>query len=77
MLNNIYKQQIVNEIEQLDYDNQKRVLEFAKALAATGKKGVPGKLLLSFGGAISPEDLADMQKEITDHCEKVDQNEWN
>ena len=76
MLNNIYKEQIVNEIEQLDYDNQKRVLEFAKALAATGRKGVPGKRLLSFGGAISPEDLADMQNEIAEHCEKVDQNEW-
>ena len=76
MLSDIYKEEIVNEIERLDYDNQRRVLDFAKALAATGKKGLPGKLLLSFAGTISPEDLADMRKEIIAHCEKVDQNEW-
>lgn len=70
MLSDIYKEEIVNEIERLDYDNQKRVLDFAKALAATGKRGIPGKLLLSFMRAISPEDLAHMQKEITEHCEQ-------
>lgn len=76
MLSDIYKEEIANEMGRLDYDNQRRVLAFAKALAATGERGVPGKRLLSFVGLIPPEDLVGMQHAITEHCEKVDRNEW-
>ncbi len=76
MFSDVFKEAIVNEIEQLDYGNQRRVLDFAKALAAAGRKGVSGKQLLSFAGGISPEDLGEMRNAIEEHCEKVDRDEW-
>ncbi len=76
MLTDIFKKEIVNEIGRLNYDNQRRVLDFAKALAAAGTRGVSGKRLLSFAGLIPAEDLDEMQHAITEHCGKVDLNEW-
>ena len=52
------------------------MLDFACALALTGAKGVPGKELLSFTGAISIEDLKAMEQAIANGCKKVDLNEW-
>jgi hypothetical protein len=76
MLNDIFKEVLVDQIGRLDYGNQRRVLDFAKALASAGRKGVPGKQLLSFAGVIPPEDLGEMRNAIEEHCEKVDRNEW-
>jgi hypothetical protein len=76
MLSDVFKEEIVNQIGRLDYGNQRRVLDFAKALAATGRKGVRGKQLLSFVGVISPEDLGEMRNAIEEHCEKVERDEW-
>jgi hypothetical protein len=76
MLNVTVKKEIINQMGQLDYEHQRRVLDFARALAVTGAKGVPGKLLLPFGGTYPSDDLKEMKKAIEDNCEKVDQNEW-
>ncbi len=58
----------------LDYEHQRRVLDFARALVVTCPKGVPGKQLLSFAGTISAADQKTMEQAIEDSCEKVDQN---
>ena len=50
---------------------QRRVLEFAHALATSEPKGVPGASLLRFAGTISKEDLDLMEKAIEEDCEKV------
>ena len=76
MLNAMVKKEIVNQIDRLDYEHQRRVLEFARVLAVTGPKGVPGKQLLSFAGAIGADDLKTIKQAIEDHCEKVNLNEW-
>jgi len=76
MLTDSFKKEIVDEIARLDDDNQRRVLDFARALVAAGKRGVSGKRLLSFGGGIPAEDLNEIQNAIAEHCEKVDRNEW-
>lgn len=49
--------------------NQLRVLDFAKALTP---KGVEGRKLFRFEGAISIDDLRLMSKAIEEGCEKVD-----
>jgi hypothetical protein len=49
------------------------VLEFVIDLAKL--RGVPGKSLPRFAGAIAPDDLEKMKAAIED-CEKVDLNEW-
>jgi hypothetical protein len=76
MLNVTFKKEIINQIGRLDYEHQRRVLDFARALAVTGPKGVPGKQLLSFAGTIPADDLKAMKKAIEDGCEKADLNEW-
>ena len=76
MLNLTVKKEIISQIGRLDYEHQRRVLDFARALALTGPKGVPGKQLLSFAGVIPADDLKTMEQAIEDDCEKVDLNEW-
>jgi hypothetical protein len=76
MLNATVKKEIINQIGLLDYEHQRRVLDFARALAVTGQKGVQGKQLLSFAGTIPVNDLRAMKQAIEGGCEKVDLNEW-
>lgn len=76
MLNIMVKKQIINQMGLLDYEHQKRVLDFARALVETCPKGVPGKKLLSFAGTIPAIDLKAMEQAIEDSCAKVDLNEW-
>ena len=76
MLNVTVKKEIINQIGRLDYEHQRRVLDFVRALAVTKPKGVPGKQLLSFAGTFPADDLKVMKQAIEDSCEKVNLNEW-
>ena len=76
MLNVAVKKEIIDQVRQLDYEQQKRVLDFARALAITGPKGVSGKQLLSFAGSIPSDDLKAIERAIEAGCEKADLNEW-
>jgi len=76
MVHTTLQKEIINQMGRLDYEFQKRVLDFARALAITGYKGVPGKDLISFVGSIPVDDLTAMEQAIEDGCEQVDQNEW-
>ena len=76
MLKATVKKEIINQIGCLDYENQRRVLDFARALAVTAPKGVTGKNLLSFAGTIPVDDLKAMEQAIEDNCERVELNEW-
>jgi len=76
MLNVTVKKEIINQIGMLDYEHQRRVLDFVRALAVTNPKGVPGKELLSFAGTFPADDLKVMEQAIEDNCEKVNLNEW-
>lgn len=71
MLNATVKKEIINEVGQLGYEQQRRVLDFARALVITGPKGVPGKQLLSFAGTISAADLKEMEQAIKDNCARI------
>ena len=76
MFNATVKKEIINQIGLLDYEHQRRVLDFARALATTGPKGVTGKQLLSFAGTIPSDELKAMKEAIEEGCEKADLNEW-
>jgi len=64
---------LIAQIDKLPHDLQLRVLDFVKALTP---KGVEGKSLLRFEGAIPADDLQLMSKAIEEGCEKVDISEW-
>jgi len=67
------KDNLIAQIDKLPHDLQLRVLDFVKALAP---KGVEGKSLLRFEGAIPADDLQLISKAIEEGCEKVDISEW-
>jgi hypothetical protein len=67
------KNNLLSQIDKLPYELRLRVLDFVKALIP---KGVEGKSLLRFEGAISADDLQLMSKAIEESCERIDLNEW-
>ena len=68
--------QILEKVNKPADEQQRRVLEFARALAMSAPAGVPGKELLRFGGLISKEGLTKMSAEIEKGCERIDAHEW-
>jgi hypothetical protein len=76
MTNPTLERALHDQLDQLPLEQQRQVLEFARALAAAHVRGVPGHTLLRFAGTIEAADLAVMSKAIESSCEKVDPNEW-
>ena len=69
-------QQLVKQMDQLPLESQRKVLDFAQALALALPRGVPGRSLLRFAGAIPADDLKAMSDAIKADCEQVDTDEW-
>jgi hypothetical protein len=67
---------VIEELKDLPYELQWRVLEFARALTPSTPRGVPGRQLLRFAGTVSPDDAHLMREAIKQGCEHVDANEW-
>ena len=63
-------------LHQLPLEQQRHVLEFVRALAATHVRGVPGHALLRFAGTIDASDLATMAQAIEDGCEHIHGEDW-
>ncbi|MBI5529808.1 MAG: hypothetical protein HY897_26080 [Deltaproteobacteria bacterium] len=66
---------LVEQLRKLGPQQQRRVLDFARALVETGSRGVPGRDLLGFAGAISPAEADAMNRAVEEACEKVS-DEW-
>jgi len=69
-------EKVIEQLQSLPYDLQRQVLEFTRALALAAPRGVAGRELLQFAGAIPRSDVALMQKAIEQGCEQVDTDEW-
>lgn len=67
---------VAEEVRALAPELQRRVLEFARALAVSEPRGVPGGQLLRLAGELSPEDAQLMREAIEQGCEKIDAHEW-
>jgi hypothetical protein len=67
---------VMEQMEALPEDLQRQVLEFAQALRVSAQRGVPGKHLVHFAGAIPQDDLMLMRQVIDDECEQVEPDEW-
>ncbi|MBI3989947.1 MAG: hypothetical protein HY347_10070 [candidate division NC10 bacterium] len=65
------KHDLLEELNRLKEEDQRRVLDFARALARKTPKGTPGKALLRHAGSIPPEELDRMSKAIEEGCEQV------
>ena len=67
---------IADEVRVLAPELQRRVLDFARALAVSEPCGVAGRHLLRFAGDLTPEDAQLMRDAIEQGCEKIDAHEW-
>ena len=67
---------VTEEVKTLAPELQLRVLEFARALAVSTPRGVPGRQLLQFTGELTAEDAKLMRDAIEQGCERVDSHEW-
>ena len=75
-MNTMVVDEIIEQLKSLPYELQWRVLEFARALALSVPRGVPGHRLLRFAGVIPPDDVQRMREAIEQGCEQVDVSEW-
>ena len=70
------KQEIIEQLDKLPLELQRRVLDFAHALVMSTPRGTPGKDLLRFAGMIDEEDLKAIEKAIEEGCERIDESKW-
>lgn len=68
-MSNLIVNQVVEQMNGLPPKLQRRVLNYVESLNKPGKRGVMGKKLLKFSGAIAIDDLAAMKKAIETDCE--------
>ena len=76
-MNTILREEIINNIDKLPVELQKKVKDFVDALLiAVMPKGVPGENLAKFAGTLSNEDAQEIMDAIEDGWERVNNNEW-
>lgn len=76
MVSAAIKEEIERQLDRLPVEMQRRVLDFAEALALSQPRGVPGRDLLAQAGGMSREDADEMLTVIEQGCEQVDVNGW-
>lgn len=70
------KEQILNDLDRLSPDQQKRAAELVHGLVSPLPKGVAGRDLLRFVGTIDDVSAREMIEAIEEGCERIDQDEW-
>jgi len=68
--------ELLKQMEQLPARMQRRVLDYARALAESTPEGTPGDELLKFAGIMTPSEADEFLRGIEEDCERVDPNEW-
>jgi len=75
-MDNLLIPEVIDSMNYLPYNLQKKVLNYVKKLKKNYESGVSGKSLLYFARSISAEDLKIMSEVIEKDCGRVDLNEW-
>jgi hypothetical protein len=76
MMSPTLETEIREQLSQLPLEQQRQVLEFARALVTARVRGMSGQTLLRFAGLVEPDDIALMKQAIEEDCEQVQLNEW-
>jgi hypothetical protein len=67
------KRGVIEELDSLDAQDQRKVLNFTHALAVRKHSPEKGGAILALASAFSPDDLAEMKRAIEEECEHVDE----
>lgn len=72
------KQQILEDLDRLSPDLQRRAQELVHELAVSSvrSRGTPGKDLARFAGILDDEAAREMERVIEEGCEQVDLDAW-
>lgn len=70
------KEQILNDLDRLSPQAQRRAAEMVHSLVSPLPKGTPGHELLRFAGTIDEESLREIREAIEEGCERVDPDDW-
>ena len=73
------KEEIINQLDDLSPDQQRRVLDFTRKIKAeTLPEGTPGEVLWELARSINfdPEDLKEIAEAIEAECERIDWDGW-
>ncbi len=62
------KKKIIDEMDSLSWEQQKKILDYLVSLKISQSKGTSGKDLLKFSGAITKKDLNVMERAIAEDC---------
>lgn len=76
MISPMLEQELREHLSHLAIEQQRQVVDFARALAITQTRGVSGQTLLQFAGTIEADDVAMMSEAIKDGCERVNSDDW-
>lgn len=76
MINPIIERDLREQLDKLPTDQQRRVLDFARALATSRPRGSAGADLMYLAGTLDPADAQDMIRAIEDGCEVVNPDDW-
>jgi len=76
MVNLEIKKKLIEDLNNLSFDSQKKVQEFAHALLITQSRGKSGKEMIKFSGILKHDDAGELKQIIESGCEKVDADEW-
>jgi hypothetical protein len=72
MVSAAMKEEILLKLEKLPLQMQRRVLDFADALAQSTPKGVSGKALEPLAGTLDDDSARQMTQAIERYCERVE-----
>lgn len=70
------ERELRDHLSALAPEQQRQVLEYARALGAVPQRGVPGSALLRFAGSIPEEDLAAIRTAVEEDCKGIDPVGW-
>jgi hypothetical protein len=75
MVDAFVQNELVKQMEQLSTRMQRRVLDYARALAESTPSGTPGDELLKFAGIMTPSEADEFLRGIEEECERVGPSE--
>jgi hypothetical protein len=70
------RSELLKQLDQLPPAKQDEVLQFARSLAESQPRGVPGDQLLRFAGTMTHEEAQEFLKSIEEDCEKIEPDGW-
>lgn len=68
--------QINDYLRGMSEDEQRRILEFVRAISGATPRGIPGSDFIRNLPRIPAEDLEEMKRAIEEGCERIDEDGW-